>query len=163
MGKKGREMAAEHVNVEELVDSLNEAYADEWIAFYYYWYAAQVAVGRGASAVANELKRIASDELEHAEELATRILQLGGTPIKDFGGLVESANCPTVDLPEDPSDLDGVVEAVIEGERCALEVYNKILKMIGAYYKEPTTFHLIRHIMDEEVGHEDTFENLLGE
>jgi bacterioferritin len=163
MGKKGREMAAEHVNVEELVDALNKAYADEWIAFYYYWYAAQVAVGRGASAVANELKRIASDELEHAEELATRILQLGGTPIKDIGGLVESANCPTVDLPEDPSDLDGVVEAVIEGERCALEVYNKILKMIGAYYKEPTTFHLIRHIMDEEVGHEDTFENLLGE
>ncbi len=163
MGKKGIEIAASSgVNVDELIEDLKRAYCDEWIAYYYYLYAAQNASGKGSPMIANELKKIAEEELEHADELAERIAQLGSEPPRNFGGLMEKANCPKVDLPEDLSDLDGIIIAVIEGERCALGVYDKILKKIGAYYKEPTTFHLIRHIMDEELEHEETFENLLG-
>lgn len=162
MGEKGKEIAASSgVNVDELIEDLKRAYCDEWIAYYYYHYAAQNASGKGSLMVVNELKK-AEEELEHADELAERIAQLGGTPPRNFGELVEKANCPKVNLPEDLSDLDGIIRAVIEAERCALDVYDRILKKIGAYHKEPTTFHLIRHIMDEELEHEETFENLLG-
>lgn len=163
MGKKGREIAASSgVNVDELIEDLKRAYCDEWIAYCYYLYAAQNASGKGSPMLANGLKRIAGEELEHAGELAERIVRLGGSPPRNFSELVEKANCPKVNLPDDLSDLDGIIRAVVEGERCALDVYDKILKKIGAYYKEPSTFHLIRHIMDEEVEHEETFENLLS-
>ncbi len=162
MGKKAREIVS-GVDVDQLLASLKKAYADEWIAYHYYWLGAQIAEGRSSPMVARELERIAEEELEHAEELAERILFLGDQPIRTWSDIENQANCPRVNLPEDPGDLNGIVEAVIEGERCAIDVYNKILKQIGPYYKGPSTFHLIRHILDEEIEHEDTFENLLKE
>lgn len=70
MGKKGREIV--NVNINDLHTELNKAYADEWIAYYYYKWAATVVAGRGSPNVAKELERIAEEE-EHAEELAARI------------------------------------------------------------------------------------------
>ena len=163
MVEKGRGIAeSSEVSIHELIEDLKRAYCDEWIAYYYYLYAAWNATGEGAPTVASELKRIAEEELEHADELAERIVQLGDSPPKNFGELAEKANCPRVDLPEDLGDLDGILRAVIEGERCALDVYGKILKKIEAYPKESATSHLIRHIMDEEMKHKETFESLLG-
>lgn len=159
MGKKGREIV--ELAVPELIEDLNRAYADEWVATYYYKLAATVASGMNAPVIAGELKKIADDEEEHADELAARIIQLGGTPISDLAQIPKKANCPSVNLPKEPSDLKGIVKAIIEAERCAIGVYDKLLKkvMMG---KDPVTFHLIRHILEEEVKHEDDFENLLG-
>ncbi len=162
MGEKAKELAEKNVNVEKVIDLLKSAYADEWIAYYYYTYAAQNAEGRGSKAIVGELERIADEELEHAEELVDRIGELGGTPPQNFDNLGDVANCPTVDLPDSLDDVEGIVEAVIEGEQCALDVYEEILEEIGTYDNDPTTYHLVRHIMDEEVEHEETFETLLG-
>ncbi len=161
MGKKAREIAEKNVDVDKIVEHLKSAYADEWIAYYYYTYAAQNAEGK-ATQIIGQLKRIADEELEHAEELAERIGELGEEPPRNFDKLGEVANCPTVDLPKELSDVNGIAEAVIEGERCALDVYEKILEEIGSYDNEPSTYHLVRHIMDEEVEHEETFETILG-
>ena len=76
--------------------------------------------------------------------------------------LVEKANCRRVDIPEDPRDLKGLVKAVAEAERCAIDVYNDMLKDLMSVGKDPITFHTIRHIMGEEVHHEEEMENLLG-
>lgn len=111
--------------------------------------------------MAQELLRVADEELEHAEELADKISELGGTPERDFNDLTEVANCPEVDLPGDLDNLEEIAEAVVEGERCALGVYSEILEKIGSYENEPSTYHLIRYIMDEELEHEDTFEDLM--
>lgn len=41
MGKRSREIAeSSGLDVDELIDDLNRAYCDEWIAYYYYTYAA---------------------------------------------------------------------------------------------------------------------------
>ncbi|MFQ6085167.1 MAG: ferritin-like domain-containing protein [Candidatus Bathyarchaeia archaeon] len=66
--------------MKELIEELNKAYADEWIAYFYYTWAAEVASGINPPAVVSDLERIAKDELEHQSELAARMLELGGEP-----------------------------------------------------------------------------------
>lgn len=164
MGRKGREVVAKAgVKVDELVELLKKAYADEWIAFYYYTLLAKLVKGLGSTEIAEKIQKIANEELEHQSELAERIIQLGGEPPRRFEDLVKIANCPHVKVPEDTGDLKAVVRAVVEAEGCAIEAYDKILRWLGGVGADPVTSHLIRHILQEEVEHEDLFETILGE
>ena len=160
MGKHARELVGDIAD--ELIGKLNKAYADEWIAYFYYKHAAQMAKGLKSKILADALEKTAEEELEHATELAERIIQLGGEPINDFGKIVSMANCPKVNYPGDWGDLKGILNALIEAERCAINVYNGILNWLMNVGKDPITFHVIRHIMQEELEHEDEFETLLG-
>ncbi len=160
MGKKGRELVK--VNVNQLLNDLNSAYADEWIAFFYYTWAADFVEGLNYPNVASKLDDIAKEEFEHMSELADRIFELGGEPERDIEDLQKMANCKKVVLPKDERDLEGVLKAVIDAEGCAIDVYNKLIKkMSPCYDKDIRTFHLIEHILSEEVEHEEAFENLL--
>ncbi|MEM3510982.1 MAG: ferritin-like domain-containing protein [Nitrososphaerales archaeon] len=159
MGKKGREVVEGDVNL--LIKELQKAHADEWIAFYYYTLASEVAEGRTSPMIIDALKDLAKDELEHASELAERIIELGSEPTTDFAQLTKVANYPEVKLPKDPKDLDGIVNAVIEAERGAIDVYNNLLKKLMKDWRDPVTFHIIRHIMQEEVAHEERMEDIL--
>lgn len=159
MGTKAREIVG--ADVDKLIERLQKAYADEWLAHFYYTLGARIARGMEAKLVAEELERIAKEELEHAEELADRILYLGGDLVRKWNEIEEIANCPYVEVPNDPKDLKGLINAVIDGERCAIAVYHKILQDLGKIHCDSSTFHLVRHILDEEIEHEDTFENML--
>jgi len=159
LGKKGREVV--EGDVDQLIRELQKAHADEWIAFYYYTLAAEIAESRTSPMVIDALKELAKDELEHAGELAERIIELGSEPTRDFAQLTKVANYPEVKLPKDPRDLDGIIKAVIDAERGAIEVYNNLLKKLMKEWGDPITFHIIRHIMQEEVDHEETMEDIL--
>ncbi|MCF8885387.1 MAG: ferritin-like domain-containing protein [Nitrososphaerota archaeon] len=164
MGKKAREIVEKAgVKVDELIDMLKKAYADEWIAFFYYSWLAKMIKGLESPAIASKIEEIAKEELEHQGELADRIIQLGGEPPKKFEELVKIANCPYVNIPEKLEDMKAVCKAIIEAERCAIEVYNKLLNWLTGVKADPVTFHIIRHILQEEVEHEDLFETILGE
>ena len=160
MGKKGR--AIVKVNVDELLNELNKAYADEWIAFFYYTWAADFIEGPDYPTVAGELDKIGKEEFEHLSELADRILELGGEPERDMEDLQKIANCKKVVFPKNERDLEGVLNAVADAEGCAIDAYNSLLKKVAACYeKDVRTFHLIQHILTEEIQHEEAFENLL--
>ncbi|MDH5780794.1 MAG: ferritin-like domain-containing protein, partial [Candidatus Bathyarchaeota archaeon] len=112
--------------------------------------------------VASELDRIAKEEFEHMSELADRILELGGEPERDLEDLQKIANCKKVVFTKNERDLEGALKAVAEAEGCAIDVYNKILKKLSpCYERDARTFHLIEHILSEEIQHEEAFENLL--
>jgi bacterioferritin len=160
MGKKGREIV--EVDVKRLLKLLQKAYADEWVAYYAYKWAADVANGLGSPQVAQLADKISDEEEEHADELAERVLELGGDLPYGIEKLYDLANCKTVNYPKDMSDLKGILEALVEAEGCAIDVYNKIVKFLGpCYNKDIKTFHLIEHILAEEIKHEEEFENLL--
>ena len=160
MGKKGREIV--EVDVEKLVELLQKAYADEWIAYYAYKWAADTAHGMGSPHVAELADKIADEEEEHADELGERILELGGDLPYGIEKLYDLANCKTVNYPKEMSDLKQILEGLVEAEGCAIDVYTKIVKFLGPCYdKDTKTFHLIEHILAEEVAHEEAFENLL--
>jgi len=159
MGTKGTEIVG--LDVRELLAELNKAYADEWLAFYQYWVGAQMVTGRpAAKAVSSELMRVAMEELEHADELAVRITQLGGRPLDNPKQWYEMTNCGYTEPPKEPSNLEAIIKQVIEAEGCAIGVYDRLAKM--TFQKDPITYQLMIHIMEEEIEHEDTFENLLS-
>lgn len=160
MGNKGRAIVS--VNVRQLLKDLNSAYADEWIAYFYYTWAADFVEGLNYPNVTGKLDDIAKDELEHMSELAERIFELGGEPERDFEDLQKIANCKKVVFPKNERNLEGVLKAVIEAEGCAIDVYNKLIKKIApCYEKDIRTFHLLEHILTEEIEHEEAFKNLL--
>ena len=79
MGQKGRSIVK--MDVDKLINLLNKALSDEWLAYYQYWIGAKVVKGPMKDAVIAELTIHATEELSHAELIATRIIQLGGTPV----------------------------------------------------------------------------------
>jgi len=49
-------------NVDELINLLNKAYADEWIAYYYYEVGAELVKTLDGKITADQLKEMAEDE-----------------------------------------------------------------------------------------------------
>ena len=159
MGTKGKQIIG--LDVSELIDDLNRAYADEWLAAYAYNHMGQVVSGRPAAKhLAELLLDTSRDELEHQQELAERITSLGGKPVADVSKLVAASNAGYPAPPESERDFEAVVKTVIKAEHDAIEVYNQLAQK--THGKDPITYNLIVHILTEEVEHEDEFEMLLS-
>ncbi len=80
MGKRGTEIV--NLDVQGLIEDLQRAYADEWLAHYNYLLAANLAAGLSSPIISDNLSKRSQDELGHANKLAQRIIQLGGEPIR---------------------------------------------------------------------------------
>jgi bacterioferritin len=159
MGTKGKQIVG--LDVVELVADLNRAYADEWLAAYAYNHMGQVVTGRPAAKQLSALLLDTSkDELEHQQELAARIVSLGGKPLADVSKLIEGSNEGYPTPPANEKDFEAIVKTVIEAERGAIEVYNQLAQK--THGQDPITYNLIVHILGEEVEHEDEFESLLS-
>jgi bacterioferritin len=149
MGTRGREIVG--TDVEQLVEQLNSALADEWLAYYQYWVGAKVIKGPMRGAVAAELLEHAADELRHAEMLAERIIQLGGAPLLSPEEWYKATGCG-YDAPEDPA-VRAVLAQNIAGEQCAISAYQKLLD--GLRGKDEVTFAMIAEVLADEVEHEE--------
>src|SRR3989338_8543008 len=156
MGKKAREIAG--VDLKEIIKDLDRAYCDEWLAYYAWWYMAQAVEGKGYEDMGEFLGKIAKDELEHAAELAERIIELGGLPTNNIAHLAKGANAAYPGVMKKLSDYDEIIKLVTTAEAGAIEVYNKIAQK--TFGKDHDTYQLAVHILGEEVTHEEMFENL---
>lgn len=154
MGTKGREIVA--MDIKELIKTLNKAYADEWLAYYQYWIGAKVAVGMMRESIVQELEQHANEELEHAEKLANRIIQLGGTPLITPEDWLRESNCG-YDAPAN-SDTGVLLDQNIKGEQCAIAIYKQLVDMVSG--KDDLTHHLALEILEDEVEHEEDLEAL---
>jgi bacterioferritin len=157
MGKQFRNIV--DLSLKELVKDLSKAYCDEWLAFYLYWYMAQIVSGKAYEDMKEFLEKLAKDELEHAQELADLIIKLGDMPPANPMELEKSANAPYMMPPKNSADINRIIRIVLEAEAGAIEVYNKIAKKTLG--KDHVTYQLVTHILSEEVDHEETFENLM--
>ncbi|MDY0098224.1 MAG: ferritin-like domain-containing protein [Bacteroidales bacterium] len=139
------------MDVDELINLLNKALADEWLAYYQYWIGAKVVKGPMKDAVISELELHATEELTHAGLLVTRIVQLGGTPVLSPEEWTKITNCG-YDSPEDPF-VSVILDQNIKGEQCAIRVYNKLLDITRE--ADPITFNIVLQILTDEVEHEE--------
>ncbi len=154
MGTKGREIVGVHT--EMILSLLNKAFADEWLAYYQYWLGAKIAKGPMKEAVIAELLQHATDELRHADLVANRIIQLGGTPVTSPRLWYDLTNCG-YDAPEDPYVMQ-LLEQNIKGEQCAITVYNTMLAETRE--KDPVTYNMALLILQDEVEHEEDLQAL---
>jgi len=139
------------MDVDELLNLLNKALADEWLAYYQYWIGAKVVKGPMKDAVIAELDLHATEELSHAVLLTTRIVQLGGTPVISPADWMKITNCG-YDAPIDPY-VEKVLEQNIKGEQCAIKVYSHLLDLTRE--GDPVTYNIILTILSQEVEHEE--------
>ncbi|MCM8815645.1 MAG: ferritin [Candidatus Omnitrophica bacterium] len=144
-------------DVEEIVNGLNKALADEWLAYYQYWLGEKVVKGKFREEAAKELAEHAGDELKHANMLADRIIQLGGTPVLKPEDWYKLTNCG-YDAPSDPAVIP-ILKQNIKGEQCAIEVYQKLVEKLKD--KDPVTYYMVLSILKDEIEHEDDLINLL--
>ena len=154
MGQKGREIL--EIDVNEVINDLNSAYADEWLAHYQYFLYAQIIEGIDAETLKEKLEQQSNDEMNHAKELINRILELDGKPTTN---LLEASTCGFSEPPEDPSDLVRMIELVLEGERCAIEKYNRLAKKY--HMKDLVTHEIFEDLLKDEVSDEEDWENFL--
>jgi bacterioferritin len=154
MGTKGRQIVG--IDVDNLVEMLNKAFADEWLAYYQYWLGAQLAKGPMREAVFAELTEHAADELRHAEMLAPRIMQLGGTPPLSPQDWYQVTNCG-YEVPEDPY-VEVLLEQNIKGEQCAIEVYQQLIELTKD--ADPVTYNIVLQILTDEIEHEEDLQAL---
>lgn len=155
MGKKAVEIAK--LDVEKLIQMLNEALAEEWLAYYQYWIGARMMEGPMRSEIEPELLLHATQELGHAELVVNRIIQLGGTPILNPNQWTQFAKCNY----EEPSDpyVEVILEQNLTGERCAIKRYEEIAAYTNG--KDFSTYQMAVTILDEELEHEHDIEDWL--
>jgi bacterioferritin len=154
MGQKGRQIV--EIDVNEVIKDLNSAYADEWLAHYQYFLYAQVMQGMDAEQLKEKLEIQSTDEMNHAKILLNRILELGGKPTSDLNS---ASTCGFSPPPDDPHDLNSIIELVLKGERCAIEKYNNLAKKY--HMKDLVTHEIFEDFLKDEVSDEEDWENFL--
>ncbi len=144
------------IEIIEVIRLLNRAYADEWLAYYQYFIEAKVIKGIMKDAAIAELNQHATDELRHANMLAERILQLGGTPILNPKEWFTHTNCGY----EEPNNFDvvSILEDSIKGEQCAISTYSTIAEIVKN--KDIVTYNIVSGILADEVEHEEDLQAL---
>lgn len=145
------------VDINELIKVLNEAFCEEWLAYYQYWIGSRIIEGQMRGAIVHEFKEHAHDEREQAEMLADRIIELGGTPVIDPNDWSKVAKCKY----EAPikTDTKSVVEQILQSERCAVGRYQGICDM--CFGKDYKTFYIAQKILRKEIEHEQEMEDFL--
>lgn len=144
------------MDVDELINLLNQAYASEWLAYYQYWLGAKVIKGPMKDNVAAELTLHATEELNHALLLANRIIQLGGTPVLEPAGWAALSPCK-YDAPADPYVVV-LLDQNIAGEQCAISSYKAL--MDATKDKDMVTYNMALTILQQEVEHEEDLQSL---
>ncbi len=150
MAKKGNSII-KGIEIQEIIDLLNRAYADEWLAYYQYYIESKVVKGIMKDAAIAELDQHAADELRHAGMVADRILQLGGTPLLHPQQWFEKSRCG-YEMPTD-FDVQKILEDAIKGEQCAIEVYSRLAELTQG--KDIVTYDIVSQILADEVEHEE--------
>ncbi len=155
MGKQGIKVSS--VDVNKLLDMLNAALSEEWLAYYQYWIGARLMEGPMRSEVEPELLVHADQELGHAVLVVARIIQLGGTPVINPANWTKLARCAY----DEPSDnyIEVILEQNLKGERCAIERYKEIADFTNG--KDHTTHQMVVTILNEEIEHETDIEDWL--
>jgi bacterioferritin len=154
MGTKAREIIG--MDADQLIELLNKALGDEWLAYYQYWIGAKVAKGPMRGEVTAELELHATEELGHALLLVNRIVQLGGTPLLTPEDWYKMTNCG-YEAPEDPY-VEVLLKQNIAGEQCAIGVYKALSDLTKDV--DPVTYEMALQIMADEIEHEEDLQAL---
>lgn len=156
MGKKAIDIVSK-LDVGKLIQMLNEALAEEWLAYYQYWIGARLMEGPMRSEIEPELLLHATQEFGHAELVVNRIIQLGGTPLLNPDQWKQFAKCDY----EEPSDpyIEVILEQNLRGERCAIQRYEEIADFVNG--KDHATYQMAATILNDELEHEHDIEDWL--
>ena len=142
---------------ETVVKLLNEALATEIVCVLRYKRHYFMASGINAESVAAEFLQHANDEQGHADQIAQRIVQLGGEPNFNPEGLLTRSHAEYVE----GDTLTDMIKEDLVAERIAIDSYRDMINYFGN--DDPTSRRLMENILAVEEEHADDLVNLLSE
>lgn len=142
---------------ETVLKLLNDALATEIVCVLRYRRHHFMAKGIHAKGIADEFLVHANEEQGHADEIAERIVQLGGEPDFAPAGLASRSHAEYV---EGDTLVDMIKEDLI-AERIAIDSYRDIIQYIGD--QDSTTRRMLESILAVEEKHADELADLLEE
>jgi len=144
-----------HADRDVVLRLLNEALATEIICVLRYKRHYFMAQGIHAEGVAAEFLEHATDEQQHADQIAARITQLGGEPDFSPDGLTTRSHAEYVE----GDTLEEMIKEDLVAERIAIDSYREIIAYLGS--NDPTSRRLMEEILAKEEEHADDLANLL--
>lgn len=135
---------------------LNEALATGIVCVLRYKRHFFMARGLNAEPVAAEFAEHATQEQDHADKLAERIVQLGGEPNLSPKGLLERSHSEYVE----GSTLEEMIKENLIAERIAIDSYRQMIEYIGE--QDSTTRRLLEEILAVEEEHADDMSDFLA-
>lgn len=152
---KGPVTVAYGADLERVIQVCNEALATELVCVLRYKRHYYTASGLHAEPVAQEFLEHANDEQDHADRLANRIVQLGGSPDFDPARLSERSHTEY----DASLNLIEMIKEDLVAERIAIASYTEIAQWIGD--GDPTTRRLFEELLADEEDHADDLKSLL--
>lgn len=140
---------------ETVLKLLNEALATEVVCNLRYRRHYFMAVGPSSEAAKAEFLEHATQELQHADQIAERIVQLGGEPDLNPATLLERSHAEYVP----GRSLEDMIKENLVAERIAIDSYREIIQYLGD--KDPTSRRLMEEILATEEEHAEDMSSLL--
>jgi bacterioferritin len=140
-----------------VIKLLNEALATEIVCVLRYKRHYYMASGIHAQSVAAEFLQHANEEQGHADQLAERIVQLGGEPNLSPEGMLMRSHSEYV---EGTSLVDMIKEDLV-AERVAIDSYREVINYLGT--NDSTSRRMLEGILAVEEEHADDLVSLLEE
>ena len=140
---------------ETVIKLLNEALATEIVCVLRYRRHYFMAEGMNAESVKSEFLAHAGEEQAHADELAERIVQLGGEPNLSPDGLADRSHSEYIE----GENLEDMIKEDLVAERIAIESYRDMIAFVGS--DDPTTRRLLEEILMKEEEHAEDLVSLL--
>lgn len=141
---------------EKVLELLNEALATELVCTLRYRHDYFMARGIDSKAAADEFLEHAAQELEHADRIAERIVQLGGEPKMDPTQLAARSHS---EYRTGRTTQEAIRENLV-AERIAIDSYREMVQYLGD--ADPTTRRMLEEILAVEEEHADDLAELLG-
>ena len=140
-----------------VVKLLNETLTTEIVCVLRYKRHYYMASGINAQSVAAEFLQHATEEQAHADQIAQRIVQLGGKPDFSPEGLATRSHSEY----HDGDDLIEMIREDLIAERIAIDSYREMINYMGN--NDSTTRRMLETILAMEEEHADDMSSLLAE
>ena len=134
---------------------LNEALATELVCVLRYKRHYAMAQGPHSAAAKTEFAEHAAEELGHADQIAERIVQLGGAPDYSPDGLADRSHAEYVE----GTSLREMLREDLVAERVAIESYREMIAFVAG--KDPTTRRMLEEILAVEEEHAEDIASLM--
>jgi len=138
-----------------VIKLLNDALATELVCVLRYRRHYFMAQGIQSKSIADEFLVHANEEQGHADQIARRIVQLGGEPDFSPDSLSGRSHAEYVE----GDSLVGMIKEDLVAERIAIDSYREMVQYLGD--SDPTTRTMLEGILAVEEEHADELADLL--
>ena len=140
---------------EDIIKLLNDSLATELVCVLRYKRHHYTAKGLASPKIAEEFMVHALEETAHADQVAERIVQLGGEPDFSPATLLARSHADY----DESSDLKAMIKTNLIAERVAIEAYSQMIALIGD--KDSSTRRMLEGILSQEQEHAEELSDWL--